>query len=1115
MNSFDPDFSEISNEQLAEIDSLCSEYESQRTDGANVTIESFLWTATNAIRSPLLRELLQIEMEILDAWDQLFSPDLLIERFPEEEQFILRCWKSLKTTLELESTSKPTSDTLDKPALIDSTHDERASRPTTLQTLRVESSHGKPPDRFRIIRNLAQGGIGTVYVAFDHDLQREVALKVLKRKFATDKAILQRFEAEATVTGNLEHPNIVPIYATGRRSDGRSYYAMRLIQGRSMQSAISDLHGQTDLCLDFRKNTAARDLMLRFVTVCRAMGFAHSRGVLHRDLKPSNIMVGEFGETLIVDWGLARVIGSTSKDPQSSCLPRAEVRFESDKTLDGTIVGTPGYMSPEQAIGCNEEVAVTSDIYSLGATLFQIVTNTIPHAHTGIESSPESSGDRCSLPADHQSNTHVCVEHQIKNGNRLDVGPLTKVPPPLAAICRQAMQQDPHKRYLSAGLMAADLEAWLLDEPVSVLPETSFQKARRWARTHPSLVTGALASLLVAFVAMGITLNVLSVKNESLKQSNLREQASARASAQNAAVAKFQSEEAVRQRHRVLGILNAFLVDVERGLAQVPGSAAVQKNVLVTVLNQLGQISTEFADDQVSLSNAMALMDLGDLFSRVGTKDIKLDLPRWKQLPISPLEAAGAMYAEAMSIALRSESENGEIPMRLIATIQFKQADILRQTARSSDALLLLEKSLATQRELLANSSDSLEAAVDVVSSIDLLGQMRLQDQDIHGATEAFAESQSILQSLLTKFPDTLDVKRRLGITYSRLADIAFKQGDLDLATQLYDQDRAIAEEMYRLDPDNGTAKRDLCVSLDRLGNMSAERGQLEPAMVSYLESRRLREELIAAEPTNSKLLRELFVSYMKCGDTRMLMKAIDLAKSDYVKAFELAEKMAKLDPQSITAKRFQSLSAEVLADVALAQLQYDDAIVYARKSLDISLELATKDPSDGQMQRDVYICYVKVAKVLIMRREFDESVTQLNLALSVVQSILEKQPESLEAVQDYVFVLLKRAEAYLESKQSSLAQKDCETVIRIVTAIPETNRQDAMTRRRLSNATTMLGKALLQEGNVDQARSAWEQARKLTLEMIDENIRVEQMKLDLEEIDNLLTSLDRKESNE
>ena len=682
-------------------------------------------------------------------------------------------------------------------------------------------------------------------------------------------------------------------------------------------------------------------------------------------------------------------------------------------------------------------------------------------------------------------------------------------PAPLDAICRKAMKYDPTARYSSAELLAADLEAWLADEPVSVLAESSFQKMRRWTRSHPALGGAGLSRILISLLAMAITLSILSTKNKSLRDANHREQEAARAAVASAASAEQNAAEAVRQRQRVLGIFNTFLTDVQRGLANVPGSAAVQKNVLSTVLNKLGEVSSEFGDDNhADLSNALALIDLGDLFSRVGTQDIELDLMLWNQQTTSPLEAASLIYDEAMKVAKGLESREHVDSRRIVSLIQQKQAEILRQTARTDDAFKLLETSLQTQRRLLAEFPDSVKAAIDVVTAIDAIGRIHLQSGDSPQAHIAFGENQDILERLTTRVPQNKEVKRLLGLTLSRIADIAVDEGDLDTAAALYNQDLAITKELYRQQPTEATAKRDLCIALDRVGNILVKRGKIEQSMEAHLESRRLRKELHAAEPSDVKSAQELMVSYMKGGDTWMLLNDVASAQLDYQKAHAFANEMARKDPQNAIARRFQSMAAEVLADVAISQARLDDALRYAKQSLEISLELAAKDPTDSQTQRDLSICHLKVAKVYRAREDHDACLEQLEFALNIAKLAYEQQPESLRAIKDYQAILRRIAEAHLETGDPAASVKQLQTVISIHEAIPESNREDAMSRRLLANTYTMLGRAWLADGGNQQALQALQHSPELTEAMIKAGVREEQMRLDLTDIDALISSI-------
>ena len=232
--------------------------------------------------------------------------------------------------------------------------------------------------RFRVLRPHARGGLGAVFVAMDTELHREVALKQILDSHADNLFSRARFLLEAEITGGLEHPGIVPVYGLGTYDGGRPYYAMRFIKGESLKEAIAQFHDSaSDRDDSGRRSLELRRLLRCFNDVCNTVEYAHTRGVLHRDIKPANVIVGRHGETLLVDWGLAKALGKADPDSgERTLVPHSG--SGSAETMPGSALGTPAYMSPEQAEGDLAQLGPRSDVYSLGATLYSLLTGESP-----------------------------------------------------------------------------------------------------------------------------------------------------------------------------------------------------------------------------------------------------------------------------------------------------------------------------------------------------------------------------------------------------------------------------------------------------------------------------------------------------------------------------------------------------------------------------------------------------------------------------------------------------------------------------------------------------------------------------------------------------------------
>jgi eukaryotic-like serine/threonine-protein kinase len=318
--------------------------------------------------------------------------------------------------------------------------------------------------RYVLMDRVARGGMGVVYAAQDEKLGRRVALKVLDAPERSGE-LARRLIREAQVLASLEHPGIVPVHDVGTLQDGRVFYTMKFVEGQRLDEYIQSV-------------SSMPDRLRLFLRICETVAFAHARGVLHRDLKPPNVMVGPFGEVLVLDWGLAKILreapsangegGSQSANAlQGSALSANghEATEHSTTKGRGTVMGTPGYMSPEQARGENDALDERSDIFSLGAVLRFLLKETSPALQQ----------------------------------------PSRRIDKSLEAVCAKALAALPEHRYPAVTDLAADVSRYLDGFPVSACKETLMDKAARFYRRHSVAILLIAAYLLMRVVLLFIS----------------------------------------------------------------------------------------------------------------------------------------------------------------------------------------------------------------------------------------------------------------------------------------------------------------------------------------------------------------------------------------------------------------------------------------------------------------------------------------------------------------------------------------------------------------------------------------------------------------------------------
>ena len=474
--------------------------------------------------------------------------------------------------------------------------------------------------RFRVLKPHAKGGLGQVSVAHDDELDRQVALKEIQSRYADNPDSRDRFLREARITGRLEHPGIVPVYGLGRYLDGRPYYAMRFIKGTSLQEAIESFHQTERSSRDpGQRSLELHKLLGRFIDICNAMAYAHSRNILHRDLKPANVMLGHFGETLVVDWGLAKTLNQPphANRPYDAAptepLSRPTDSNDETATKMGVVMGTAQFMSPEQAAGQLDRLGPASDVYSLGATLYSLLTG---HA-------PLEGGDVATILTRVQQGDFP-PPRRVKPG----------VPLALEAVCLKAMALRPENRYPTAQALAADVESWMADEPVSAWREPWYIRARRWILRHRTLVTACGTAAGVAFVCLvAVVLLIRAARErEQLRLAGLRNEAQKLVYAGEAAT-KVQDWQNAN-----LHLTSALAqIGVEPELADLKGTA---ENLRATALQQLLVLA---ARQQAQEQHQRFTRKRDDALFQYGTLFTSMDLP-------ANLEETGTAIDDALGL---------------------------------------------------------------------------------------------------------------------------------------------------------------------------------------------------------------------------------------------------------------------------------------------------------------------------------------------------------------------------------------------------------------------------------------------------------------------------------
>jgi eukaryotic-like serine/threonine-protein kinase len=804
---------------------------------------------------------------------------------------------------------------------------------------------GEERSHYTLSRMHDQGGLGRVWIAHDRKLHRDVALKEIRPDATVNTQSRQRFVREAQIASQLQHPNIVPVYELGYDPKTRlPFYTMRFMSGQELAKAIDEYHrlrslgqaGHLELCR----------LLNAFVSVCQAVGYAHSRGVIHRDLKPSNVMLGGFGEVVVLDWGLAKALGEPEKkrgeaeqdQPEKSSLSLSAAG-RSELTRDGQAVGTPAYMAPEQARGERETIDTRTDIYGLGAILFRILTGQRPHRGRKTEE----------ILA--KINEGPTPEARLADSS---------IPPALNAICLKAMDKQPSDRYQSAAELAEDVQRWLADEPVSVYPDPWTDRTARWCRKHRTFTRAAAATLIAAsLVAMIAAVLVNQARRAEVAAKN----------------------EAILRLGQAVQTVDEMLTGVNFVLRDQPASQPLRRRLLQLAVERYESFVSLHADDPLlRIEHGRTYLRMGDVCRGLDDLDGALDA-----------------YQKAGRILTAPTLPPSEYPELVadLAAYHKKLGELWSELGRRDDALEQFRLARQQLQQVPASVSRTLQLAELDISQAD--AQQRLGDLGL--AAQLLAATEATLLVSPGTAADDLGLVAELARVRSVWGSVLVRQGQNDRAANVL----ALAADAYRqlseMHPDNRSyvegrafAELNRAQALALLGEPAKEAEAYQAAVDDF--------DAVLDSLTDIPYLREnLAIAHCGLGSLEnrncqniQSVRWVDASLAEF-------ERLAGRTP--VPPRRYEGLAhAGSVMGAVLADLGDVDQ---ARRNLDSAIRLLVDTLMPGtddrsRYYRDTAIASTRLGRVYQQQGRTDEAKSEFEIAIRLLTEALKDDPDEVYA---------------------------------------------------------------------------------------------------------------------